>query len=704
MNEKQIYQKIKEIAEKLCQQGISYTRADLAYEIKGTGIEEDSLLLSEWIWKAFVYYHKNEKIRKAFVNNEKKRYIVDEFCIYPLAEQGSGDELSRILNNTLNESKNALFPLDNYITKALSDDTVRKGASTILGTIVGTKGVSDAQATAASVFQGYTDMINAYDTAKGEVKNIISDFVCLRNYVNEIYCKYALVLTDIFGDAIKAVSPRLFDFDSIQYLDVQEMLQNVQLEYNQIMGKCGELMSSISENFSNSVKNASSIYKQTGNKKVGLMLAGIEMISHHLNARQQTNELHGQLLSLKKNVKHDAMSIKGDLGRLMVIYKGMNDLHIPRAEAFYRYSRQILESDLNQLIETLYNNPKLSVLKRERDELLEQHKEMNRVIADSQLNINYYASHIAECEALIGSMKSQYVEAKNSKPSKPFFLLNILSLGNLSKKYNREISEWYHSCQPVIKQYEELQVDINLDKEDMNVHQKAYEDSTKDIKNINLKLKQSSRNMMQAINADKETKRKIVNQLDVLIKLLRIAKEITETSLDAKLTNTVKITDYRNEELPAEVVKNIQSLSQTLGDIQVDSSFARSTLDKMGNGEQGNYSEEDLQMVAEAQNEAVQNAVALFQSWNDLQIKKAQSYIAAEKYDAELKKLQKQFRNELQDIDNKSAVLQQVLKQINLHQNDQQLKEGLLALADMPQNITDQDWEEFFNGTKTIEI
>ena len=546
-------------------------------------------------------------------------------------------------------------------------------------------------------------MVNAYDIAKEEVKVVISDFVGLRNYVNEIYCRYALALTDIFGDSIKIVSPELFDFNSIQYLDVQGMLQNVQLEYNQVMEKCGELMNSISENFSNSLNSASGIYRQAGNKKVGLMLAGIEMLNHYLNAEQRTNELHVQLLTLKNNVKHDATRIKGDMGRLLLIYKGMNDLHIPRAEAFYRYSRQVLESDLNRLVETLYNTPELSSLKHEREELLERQKATNRIISDSQLNIDYYTSHIAECETLIDSMRPQYVKAKSTKPSKPFFLLNLFSLGALSKKYHREIAEWYYSCQPVIKQYEELQVDINLDKEDMAVHRKAYENGIKEMKAVHLRLEQSSRDMMKAIHADKETKKKIVRQLDMLIKLLRVAKEITETRLDEKLINEVTITDYQNEKLPEEITQNIQMFSQILGDtIQVDLSFAQHSLDEMGDGENDSYLAGDLQTVA--QNATIQNAVSLFKSWIDLQTRKIESRITVEKYDMELSKLQEQFRKDMQAIDDKSAVLRKALKQINVSQSDRQLREGLLALADIQDNLTDKGWDDFFNGTKTIEI
>ena len=70
----------------------------------------------------------------------------------------------------------------------------------------------------------------------------------------------------------------------------------------------------------------------------------------------------------------------------------------------------------------------------------------------------------------------------------------------------------------------------------------------------------------------------------------------------------------------------------------------------------------------------------------------------------ELSKLQEQFRKDMQAIDDKSAVLRKALKQINVSQSDRQLREGLLALADIQDNLTDKGWDDFFNGTKTIEI
>lgn len=704
MSEKQIFQKIKTLADKLNELESFYTRADLAYELKDFGIENDSVRVSELVWKSYVYYDEDEKIRRVFVNNEKQKSLVDEYCICPMIDQGDVTRLSSKLDADLCESNNALSSLESAVSGALKDYAAN-GRNRLVGTIVGTKGTTDVQSEATSLFQNYTDMVNAYEMAKGEVKGIINDFINLRGYINEIFLRYSLALTDIFGDSIKSVSPELFDFDSIQWLDVRGMLQNVQLEYSQIMGRCGELIGVISENFSNSMKNAAVLYRGMENRRVGLMLAGIEMINHYLTAQQQTNELRGQLLTLKTNVKHDAALIKGDLGRLMVIYKGMHDLHVPRAEAFYRYSRELMESDLNRIMGAIYNSPELKELVGERQRLLKEYKMLETEIADSQVNIDYYTAHIAECETFVQSMGQSYEEAKSSKPSKPFFLLNIITLGASGKKYNREVSEWYLHCHPVIKQYEDLQVDISLDKDDLAIHQKKYKQGLQKLEKMKCNLKESGTKIMQRISVDRNTKTEIAGHLETLIKLLRVAKEIVSTGLDAKLTSVVAASDYRNEKLPAELTKNIYAFAQTLKDnMQVSKPYGSGLLSERDGQKATDDSEYNLQVVADAQNKTAENMAELFESWAILQQKKAEGRIIAKRYDAELERLRRNFRKDLANIDDKSAVLCEALKKLHASRDINELKEGLLALSGAKWNFTDKDWDDFFHGTKTIEI
>ena len=709
IDEKKIIGKIQDLAKQISENGQPITRADLAYELKNEGFERDSFLITEWVWRAFLFYGSSEQIRVAFVNNERKNYLVDEYQIYPVLESGNFKKLSGLLTSILEESKESLGVLDESLATALEEKLLNRSRD-LAARITGTKGVSDIQSTASFILKNYTNLVNAYDDAKGDVKAVIATFIALRDYIDEIYRKYALALTDIFGESIKSISPDLFDFDSIQWLDVQKMLENIQMEYNQLMNRCGELMTSISNDFSASLKSASANYRLADNKKVGLFLAGVAMINHYLDVNQQTNELQSQLLTLKNSVKHDATHIKGDMARLLLIYKGMNDYHIPRIEAFYRYSRQIMENDFNAILTTLYANPQVSVLKQKRDSLLEEWSSLSREMSDSQMNINYYNDHIAECTALIESMEEQYYEAKNCKPKKPFLLLNLLTLGSMNTKYNREISSWYKSFQPIIKQYEALKVDMSLDKEDLIVHQKIYANGAKRRELLKKELQQSTKAMQKALQIDNVTKKKLVHHLEDLIKLLKVAKDILNTKLDDKLVKTASAPDYKNEKLPSEITQHIRTLSQSLtNSITTDQNTAKQSLDRLSkpiNGVSDNkdYNEEELNVVAEAQQQVVQKALSVFEAWADLQQRKVEGKLIDAKYDRELRMLQEQFHKEMLAIDDKSSVLYQVTQLMKTTEDEAVLRQALLSLANIEDGLSEDEWNDFFNGNKTIVI
>lgn len=715
MNKTEIFKRIKAIAEEQVSQQTTISRADLAYELRDLGVESDTIAVSALVWEAYNHYNKNAAIREGILDNEGRKSVVLNYQIYPLVENENEKALNRFLSNELAGSDQALRQLQTQLGGIVGGGA--SGKNRVMNIITGTQGVVNVQEEASAIFDQYSQMVHSYEEAKGGVKTVINDFVGLRGYVNETFRTYSLLLTDLFGDSIKTVSPDLFDFDTIQWLDVQGMMKNVQLAYNQISGKCGELMGEISESFSRSLQTAAGSYRAANNRSVGLILAGISMFTHYADAQAQTNELRQQLLTLKDDVRHDATLIKGDLGRLTVIYKMMNDLHIPRAEAFYRYSHQILSKDWDNLTQSLYATPELRTLKEKRDHLLAEYKEAERMAADCQFNIAYYQSHLAECKDLTDSMAPQYRQAKASRPSKPFFLINLLTLGATQKRYNRELAEWYTACEPVITQYEAMNADMKVDKEDLESQQAALQECNKRMKALDRELKKSSKEMLSRIHATPDVKLKVAENLESIIKLLRVAKDIASSRLDKNLTDVVKVDDYRRMELPVEVERNIQTFTDTLrANLQVGTGFAKDSLDIVsdatgsypspdGNTSGIAYSEDELQAVAQAQNTAIQGVVNLFESWDRLQARREQSRASAAQYDKELKKLRARFQSTLSEIDDKSAVVHEAIRRIHTGESHETIKDALLALGNADnQSLTPQDWEDFFNGNKTIEI
>lgn len=720
MEKLKIYQTIRDIACQLQQNNATYTRADLAYDLQKLGISKDSIEVSMLVWEAFQHFKKDSAIKAAFYDNEKKHTLVDEYQVDSLLEENNAALLFPLLQDKLAKGNRSLTTLEHSVTQSMSGNISQVGMNA-LNTIVGAQGVAKVKSEATSIFNGYSQLVGNYDDAKSQIKYLIADFVKLRGFVCDIYRQYATVLVDAFGDSVKAVSPELFDFDTIEWLDVQGMLQNVKLDYDRITNKCSLLMGDISDSFAQSLKTASASYRSAGNKQVGLLLAGLNMVSHYLDAGQKTTELQQELLVLKNSVKHDTTLIKGDLGRLLIIYKSLNDLYIPQSEAFCRFSHQVLSGEWRQLEDALYADENIRKLKQERDKLLAEYKEVEKDMADEEMNIAYYSTHIAECNQLLGSMHTQYQQAKDSKPSKPFFLVNLFTLGASGKRYNRDIYEWNMACQPVITQFEDLQVDIKLDNDELTLQQNELKKNEQRLRVLKQELNRQNKLMMDSIKVNPSIRLKMLPHLEAIVKLLRMAREIANSKLDAKLTKTVTIT-RQNTEMPEYVKQNISRFTQI---IRENATMDNGTMLKAVNytsetpvkletnlptsqgteAQASQITEEELTQLTATGNEAIQRTINLLESWGQLQIMQAQSAATHKEYDRELEKLQDEFWRNLADIDNKSAVLRESLRRINTAQNHEQLKEGLLSLAGKNDTILSaQEWEDFLNGNKTIEL
>ena len=380
MDKQKIYQKIRDIAHRLEQNGGTYTRADLAFDLQEMGISKDGFEVGMLVWEAYRHFRDDKAIRQAFYDNDGKRGLVDEYGVEYLVET-QDDALFPYLHKQLDGGNDALRALEQRVTQAMNVQIA--GGGSLLNTVVGTQGVVKVRNEATAVFNGYTQMVAGYDDAKQHIKTLMADFVRLRTYICDIYREYALTLTDTFGDSVKAVAPELFDFDSVQWLDLRDMLQRVQLDYDKVSERCALLMSDISDSFQESVRRAGASYRSGGSKQAGLVLAALNMVSHYTDAAQKTAALQQELLTLKNSVKRDVTLVKGDLSRLWVIHRTLDELYIPQAEAFSRFSRQVLSREWQQLTDALYADADVRKLKDSRDALLAECKALEKDVSDA---------------------------------------------------------------------------------------------------------------------------------------------------------------------------------------------------------------------------------------------------------------------------------------------------------------------------------
>lgn len=567
---------------------------------------------------------------------------------------------------------------------------------------------------ASTLFDRYSKMVGTYHEGEDTVRRNIADFTTLRTDIGTTYQEFAMQLIDIYGDNVKAVAPNLFDFNQVQFLDVDSMLKHTELEYNRISDKCSALIGEISDSFQNSLKSSVAAYKSAGqgNKALGLAMAGLGMLNHYMEAGERTNRLRSDLSVFKTSIKHDSTLIKADLGRLLVIYKTLNDVVIPKADIFLRYVSKLMSSDIKAITDSLYDNAEIRPLEEQRRELLALLKVLDGEINDHLQNIDVYQSLISDITTTLDSKGASYRDAIARKPSKPFFLLNIVTFGKANKDYNRNYAEWDAVCYPLVREYENYQVDLKLDKDELAAHQSDLKAKQQEQHLVKQKLDEVNQRIRSKINASDDTQLKMLPHLRTVIAMLRLGREIMETKLDKKLTGTVFIPDFKStEKLPADIENNLSLFTSTLADnIHADRGMAEALLngvdDYRGVDEKDRkYSEENLAQVTEASEQSLQQGMSLLDS--ALQLKKQQlnGKLASAAYDEAFDKIASDFRKQIKGIDNKSAFVREVMRRANLAKDDDERKQALLMLSELSgQNLSEQEFKDFINGKKQISL
>lgn len=716
MNQKDkttIYDAIRSIAAKLCKDGETYLRADLAYELKQYGIDADSIDVSRLALEAYKYFNNDRSIKQAFVTNDSRSALIDEYQLTDLLDNDKPEDAMALASKELAKTSDTLAALKRDVDMNMSL-AVAKAASGMMDTVTGTGSVKAVRTEASTLFDRYSKMVGTYHEGEDTVRRNIADFTTLRTDIGTTYQEFAMQLIDIYGNNVKAVAPNLFDFNQVQFLDVDSMLKHTELEYNRISDKCSALIGEISDSFQNSLKSSVAAYKSAGqgNKALGLAMAGLGMLNHYMEAGERTNRLRSDLSVFKTSIKHDSTLIKADLGRLLVIYKTLNDVVIPKADIFLRYASKLMSSDIKAITDSLYDNAEIRPLEEQRRELLAQLKVLDGEINDHLQNIDVYQSLISDITTTLDSKGASYRDAIARKPSKPFFLLNIVTFDKANKDYNRNYAEWDAVCYPLVREYENYQVDLKLDKDELAAHQSDLKAKQQEQHLVKQKLDEVNKQIRSKINASNDTQLKMLPHLRTVIAMLRLGREIMETKLDKKLTGTVSIPDFKStQKLPADIENNLSLFTSTLADnIHADRGMAEALLngvdDYRGVDEKDRkYSEEDLAQVTEASEQTLQQGMSLLDS--ALQLKKQQlnGKLASAAYDEAFDKIASDFRKQIKGIDNKSAFVREVMRRANLAKNDDERKQALLMLSKLSgQNLSEQEFKDFINGKKQISL
>ena len=702
---KNIQQRINDVAKSLKTKGQVFTRSDLAFQLQDEGVK-DNFELEREVYLA----QKNYGFSKAlFLTNDRRESLVDAYQMHFVLDNQEIVAIEALANEHSQNVENSLKRAEKALNIRISKEAIET-AGGVMSFVTGTKGVEQIRLQAENLFNKYTKMVEMYGQAKDCVSVSIDDFIAVRGDVQKQFLSYASALTDIFGDNIKMVAPNMFDFKQIEWLDVSGMYKQIALDFNTILTKCGELFTTISDSFRNTLQQSSQTYKASGDKRVGLALAGLNMVGHYIDALSQETTLKGDFARLEKSMAHDKAQIHGDLMRLTTIYKTLNDVQIPKAMAFLKYSNDLLNGGFQEIMDSIYRSPKAQETRQKREQLLLDIRKLDRLIQDEEAHINYYTAHIKDSMELLQNMRLQYQNAKQTMPGKPFFLFNWITLGSLGRSYRREMFEWNNCCMPVVKSYEDLEIDVNLDKEDLakykqskSAHQKEYEKQRMLLNKINSEL-------LTLVDTDEATKRALLRSLKDILRLMALAKEITQSRIDDSLIQVAKINKFEDIQLPAEINKGLETFFGTLHDnMLISKKDAADIIDELGVTEvtlhnyNMDYSDEDLQKTAVVSEELLHKGIDVCQQMIELQKQKIDTEYAKAHYEKELKRLQKQFQTQYAELTKQGDYILDIMAELNVANSSDEIKTALYKLSDGALIIpSDEELQEFIKGNRQI--
>lgn len=729
--DEKLYQRIKEIADEQHNGNEPISRADLAYVLQKDGFDcSDGQALNEAVYNAYQQYGQPANMREFLLDNSLQKSLVDVSELDAQLRSGSTELALQTATQTLAETERQIDLARDETADVLKLE-LAKLANSMVQEMRGDAGIREVQQKANALMENYGRMIDAYRGAEQGVKDNIHDFVAVRSHTNRIFNEYAQALVDIFGDSIKAVAPKLFNFDSIQYLDVSAMQQERVLDFNRLDETCTLLTGEVAANFKQLLDSNQQRLSQTtkgmkllsakGGKSgswallgANLLLAAFELVDHQIDAADKTVRLQREYGKLTDSVRRDKTQITADLARLATIRKVLNDVYMPRANAFCRYGNQVLNDDLDNLLDAIYSVDGVKELKAKRDELLARIEKLEVQIADHQENIAYFKARISDDEGMLTSQEANYQKAKDEMPKQPWAVSNVVTFGSAKRNYQKKITDWKTKYGNLVDAYEEAKVNTANYKDDLTTHENQLKTDEDEYRSLKAELNKLNQQMLAKLKCTPEQKQKVLKHLNGLLGVLHSAKTISESKLDESLTRTAVIADTDNVEvLPADVQENLKTFVKSLTDSvkttgeEISSDSAQSV--KGGypavTTEVATLMNDNASRLEAVGNHTAAKAASLIENWLYLQGESMRSQLKKEVLMKEEERLKTEFQQQMHAIDNQSEALCKILARANTATDKEVLRQALIDLGgDKVQQLSAEDFDALLSGTKQIEI
>ncbi len=559
-DKKLIFSEIQALIIELDREDSLFTRRELVNHLNNK-FPHLNLLESIEINKLLKEFYDSVSYSNTLRKSVTERFMNDEFTSYLYnSEKVSLQPTAFSLENekaVFEELDKAFQIVDSSYTKISNSDPIYDlqrieselkniKAEEVFFSLTGKSRVEEKYKEAVKVYENYQNLIQRYGIIKNEILNTFSDFEQIRNFLKFIREDLMNFITDFYGDNLKKTNPELFDFDSVKWMQFDQISDNLNLSFNSINNTC---------------QNFFEYYNATGNDLGNYALGKLETLSNTKYNKQKakealldvgitalftvfdTNEKSNNTISqfnyeielMKKDFMNDSGNIRMDVIRLLEIFKNLREDFIPGTRTFIKGLQILSDGELKRDFETVIKIPGIKELKDERDKLLKEsrtiesfHYDTIEVIKNATENRQYYQGEIDK-------IQSDYDFAIDNEPIEPSYWVNFLSIRIAKKIYLKTHHQWDVKTYDLRSNYSNLCENHNIENIRINSNENRinrFEIRQTEIQNELATNKIKIQSILGAENEIREVLRK--NIMDIA-KLTQQAKKVLESKLDESL-------------------------------------------------------------------------------------------------------------------------------------------------------------------------
>lgn len=686
-----IYKRIKELSQS--HQMEPLYRSELDTILSRDGYKFDYKELGLLVREAYEFFSNDEAIRRAFVDQSTGRNLVDSSRAIESLQSMVPDLVKRTFEVTLDQTRNSLSDLEQWL-KTTESGAITVAGNKLMDVVQGTAGVVKIQKQATATFEQFKGLVDGYERSKNDLTHLITDFTYVRNSIVDAYRTYSSQLLDLFGDKIRVVAPDLFDFDKIEWLDVDAINKDNELKFHTLIKSSYEIMSLISQSFQDKAKSVLSTLgnRQVTNEVKGILVA-VDIFSHYANAQFNTKRLKGQYNSFVSKLLMDRDWIVTDMERLYAIYKSINDVALYKADTFVKRQKEVLQEGMSDLMSALYNTSELKELNEKRASLLVQIKHVEDQLADTDGSITAYQSSAEQFTHTVNNLRPLYNRAEAEKPNKPSVILNLLTFGQKKKKYQQRLYLWNDEYGYVVEEYQDAEANQAYFNGEIKELEKKAERLKPELVKLNNELKKLNATIMEKIKPNQALRAEVGKNLKDIVMMLRLAREIANTTIDEALVKAVEV-DY-NDTSSIQSEANERAIDKFVAELQ---GSIRDVADSQHNALEGDR--EAVSSVADAG----EGLATLLGSYVKLAQQNEVNRGNREAYTKALAPLKERFQQIIRDCDNQSILLRNAVAKVNLAGDRDTLSKAFAELSDGSIKLSDKEIDAFLNGEHIIEL